>query len=331
MMNLPDLYPLKFTTHLKRVIWGGKRIAAYKGIDTGDAHIGESWEISDLDGKKITVAGGTLSGKTLSELIELYGDRLVGPLSMRQYGNRFPLLFKFIDARHDLSIQVHPDQQKAQELRGENGKYEICYVIDAAPGARFLNGLNRPLTVVELEEALLKGNVTGFLNSYQSEEADFQYVPAGRIHAIGAGHLLAEIQQASDVTFRLHDYGRRDENGRERELHIAEAKEVIDTTPPEVARIDYDKDARRAEIAVCPWFVINRLVLKDGEKVLLPPHEGSFLVAMVIEGNFTLTCKGADATPLRRGETVFIPASLQETAVEGSGVILTTHLPNSNP
>ena len=230
--------PFKFEPYLKETIWGGKQIAEYKGIKACSENIGESWEISGVKGHESIVAEGGTScedkGLTISELIQKYREKLLGEKVYEQFGTDFPLLIKFIDSRQDLSVQVHPDDKLAKERHGCQGKTEMWYIINSKPGAKIYAGLNKHITPEDYVRMTDKETIDGHsplmdvIAAHDSHVGDIFFLPAGRLHSIGAGNLLVEIQQTSDITYRVYDFGRRDANGNTRELHIDLAKDAID-------------------------------------------------------------------------------------------------------
>jgi len=200
---------IRFTPHYRTVRWGGQRIAQFKNIHLEDTHVGESWEISSLEGMETVIAEGPLSGMTLTDLLRNYGEEILGEELHARFNEKFPLLIKFIDAEDDLSIQVHPDDK----LSNGCGKTELWYIIDAQPGAHIYSGLNRTLTHREMTRILAERTITNVLAKHYSQPGDVFYLPAGRVHSIGAGNFVLEIQQPSDITYRLWDYDRRDADG----------------------------------------------------------------------------------------------------------------------
>ncbi len=223
------LYPLKFNPIPKTKLWGGNKLIHKLNKPFQEENIGESWEISDVKNNETTVSNGSLSGKTLKELIDYYKGELVGQGVYKQFGNKFPLLIKFIDAKTPLSIQVHPHDNIAKELHDSFGKNEMWYIIDADNNADIIVGFNRQLDKTSYSKYLENNNVLKVLNSVKTKTGDAFNIPTGRVHAIGAGVLLAEIQQTSDVTYRIYDYGRVDKTtGETRELHNDLALDVLD-------------------------------------------------------------------------------------------------------
>ncbi len=219
------MYLLKFEPILKQTLWGGDRIVPYKGLAAGPAHVGESWELSGVRGNESVVANGPWAGTTLPALIAREKGALVGDSVYARFGEEFPLLIKFIDAREDLSIQVHPNDALARRRHGSQGKTEMWYVVDAAPGARLRSGFARPVTPDEYEASVANDTVTQILREYEVRRGDLFFLPAGRVHSIGAGSFIAEIQQTSDITYRIYDFNRRAPDGKTRELHTELAKE----------------------------------------------------------------------------------------------------------
>ena len=218
----------KFTPLLKQTLWGGDRIIPFKKLDAQMENVGESWEISGVEGHETVVCGGPDNGKTLNELVRQQKGALVGQENYERFGDEFPLLVKFIDAHEDLSIQVHPNEVVAHRHGKEHGKTEMWYALQPQPGAHILSGLKRQLTPETYKQMVADDTITEALARYEVSEGDVFFIPAGRIHAIGAGTMVVEIQQTSDVTYRIYDYQRRDKNGNLRELHTREAAEAID-------------------------------------------------------------------------------------------------------
>ena len=238
---MTDLYPLKFTPIFKEKIWGGNKLEVYlKKNLNGMNHIGESWEISALEGNKTTVANGHLKGLIIDDLINRYGIRFLGENSMNQFGTTFPLLIKYIDANDDLSVQVHPDDNVAKQKHGSFGKTEMWYVLQSDKNARIINGFNTSISKKTYLKALNSNDIFSVLEQQKVKKGDAIFIPAGRVHALGKGVMVAEIQQASDVTYRIFDYNRKDKKGNVRELHIEQALDVIDFKKPEVLNTTYN-------------------------------------------------------------------------------------------
>ena len=308
---------LKFEPILKTVVWGGEKIAAYKGIATDLHGIGESWELSGLAGHCSVVAEGPDRGLSLTDLLQRDGARLLGSRNYARFGNEFPLLVKFIDARADLSVQVHPNDALARRLHGApNGKTEMWYVVSADADARLKVGFREAVCPAAYEAAVADGSIAGLLAEYRVRTGDLFYLPAGRIHTIGAGCFLVEIQQPSDITYRVWDYNRLDTNGRLRELHTEQAKEAIDFAVQSDYRSPYEaaKDSAVPLIS-CEYFTTQLLDLTAPYALDLRSLD-SFVVAVCIEGEGTLTDDAGERLPIRCGETVLIPASVGDLSID---------------
>ena len=241
----------KFKPLLKQTLWGGDRLITFKHLSTLPSqlaqNIGESWEISGVPGQETVVAEGPDAGKTLKELVNERQAALVGQENYERFGDEFPLLIKFIDAQQDLSIQVHPNDETARRQGLKRGKTEMWYVLDGKPQARLYNGLKQQLTPETYQQKVADGTIAEALACYEAREGDVFFIPGGRIHTIGAGCMIAEIQQTNDVTYRIFDFNRRDKNGNLRQLHTREAAEAIDFTVQSDYRTPYT--ARRASAA----------------------------------------------------------------------------------
>ncbi|MCX4282748.1 type I phosphomannose isomerase catalytic subunit [uncultured Alistipes sp.] len=305
----------KFIPILKSPLWGGEKIATYKQIATDRKQIGESWELSGVEGDVSVVAEGPDAGKTLTELLARDKERLLGSRNYERFGTEFPLLIKFIDAREDLSIQVHPDDRLAWERHRSKGKTEMWYVVAADEGAHLRSGFTRQVTPAEYEKSVADDTITDLLTDHEVRPGDVFFLPAGRIHSIGAGSFIAEIQQTSNITYRIYDFNRRDANGNLRELHTEQAKGAIDYSVEADYRTHYEavKD-RPVELVACPYFTTTLYDLTRPCEIDLAATD-SFLVVMCIEGSGTLTDDQGSAMPLRQGETVLVPASAKSLSV----------------
>lgn len=311
------MYPLLFEPFLRTMVWGGEKIAPFKGITTNIPKIGESWEISGYREHQTPVANGEFSGMLLNDLVALKKGKLVGEKVYREYGDEFPLLIKFIDARADLSIQVHPDDALARELHGENarGKTEMWYVVGADPGAYLLSGLAQPMTPESYVEHIESQTITNVLARHQIAPGDVFFLPAGRIHAIGAGSFIAEIQQTSDLTYRIYDYGRLGLDGMPRQLHTDKAKRAIDYKVYPSYKTDY-APVKNGEtpLVSCPFFTTTLFTLEGDTAGKDLRTLDSFVTLICVEGAGTLTDhepEGDFRLPLRRGQSVLIPATSQ--------------------
>jgi mannose-6-phosphate isomerase len=307
---MAGLYPLKFTPIFLEKIWGGNRIKKVLGKDYDLPNCGESWELSAVEGNVSVVQNGFLKGNNLTELVEVYMGDLVGDKIYKKFGIEFPLLFKFIDANDDLSIQVHPNDELAAERHNAYGKTEMWYVIHAEKGALINSGLNRALTREEYTEYLENGKLTEILCFDETFPGDVFFIPAGRIHAIGKGILLAEIQQTSDVTYRIYDYERRDKEGVIRELHNDLALDAIQFTYQDEYKTKYEAEVNKSsEIVSCPYFTTN--VLRFNQKLEKDFFQlDSFVVYMNLKGRFSIEFETGEEV-VEQGETVLIPASLE--------------------
>lgn len=319
------LYPLKFIPQFKSVIWGGSRLAAFKATETATDSVGESWELSDVTGHESIVADGPLQGRSLRDLIAQYGDKLIGAVPLRRFGTQFPILIKLIDANDDLSVQVHPDDILAAERHNCKGKTEMWYVIDVRPGAKIYAGMAREITPDQYVSHVSDGTFTDDIACHESHPGDVFFIPAGRVHAIGAGNLIAEIQQTSDITYRIYDYNRRDAQGKLRQLHTEEARDAIDYKVTGDYLTDYDHNATSSTLVDCPFFTVG--LLKPAGKLDVEMPQDSFLSLTVVQG--TATLKADDCTvSLRQGETILIPAETQKVSLDGNATILTSSIPS---
>jgi mannose-6-phosphate isomerase len=306
------LYPLKFTPILKERLWGGTTLAEkYHKTDDTETKFGESWEISDLDENISLVANGFLAENDLRELIETYMVELVGDAVFDKNGLGFPLLIKLIDAQEDLSVQVHPDDRLAQQRYEQNGKTEMWYVIHADENAGIWIGFNKPAEKQEYIEAVQRKEVASLLQFYPVKKGDLFFIPAGTVHALGKGVRVAEIQQPSDITYRIYDWNRVDTNGFPRELHVAEALDAIHFDENENYKIEYEeKFNTTSNLFRSEYFNMNAIHF---DKPLQKNYSNidSFVIYLCVEGEVHLF--GDDFHEvLYVGETALIPASILE-------------------
>ena len=310
------LYPLKFYPIIKDKIWGGKKLREILNKPTTSDKAGESWEISTLPNNISVVANGFLEGNELIELIEIYMGDLVGDKIYDKYGTYFPLLIKYIDATEKLSIQVHPDDELAMEKHGSFGKTEMWYILDAEPESTITVGFNREVDSETYLKYLNNNALEEILNVEKVNKGDVFFLPAGRIHAIGKNILLAEIQQASDITYRIYDYNRLDENGKPRELHTNEALDAIDFKYYKEYRNQYKKVINTTtQLVKCNYFTVNllcfnQLIQKEYINI------DSFVIYMCTEGNFVLKYNDTDNIVIKKGETILIPAVIKNLFLE---------------
>ncbi len=309
----------KFEPILKQTLWGGNKINVYKHLHNSLTHIGESWEISGVPGHESVVANGKWKGTRLPDLIGQLGADLVGKDNYARFGNIFPLLVKFIDARLDLSIQVHPDDKIAHERHGCPGKNEMWYVIASEPGARLCAGLSHEIDADEYERRVADGSIEEVLCFHELHAGDVFHIPAGRVHSIGAGAFIAEIQQTSDITYRIYDYNRRDDNGQLRELHTEWAKDAIDYHVQDDYRTHYIPHRNEpVELVTSAHFTTSLYDLT--EEMLCDYSElDSFVIYICTEGTATLQDNRGNTLPIGQGETVLIPACTQTIRIIPEG------------
>lgn len=322
-MSSANIPPLKFRPILKSAIWGGEKIAPFKGITTDQKQIGESWEISGVKGNESVVDNGPDAGLTLTEMIKKYGAALVGQKNIDRFGTTFPLLIKIIDAAGDLSLQVHPDDELAKKRHNSLGKTEMWYIVDTDENADILCGLSKDLTPEEYEKIGSDSSLLDYVARHKSHPGDVFFLPAGRIHGIGGGNLLVEVQETSDVTYRIYDYGRVDaKTGKPRQLHVKEAKDAIDYTvyPNYVTKVGADIDGV-SDLVHCDHFNVYRVKI-DGEKTFYCGNNGTFSALTCIEGEITITDDRKNSVTLHRGESCLVPAMASEVTMKGHGVII---------
>lgn len=298
----------KFRPILKNTIWGGDRIIPFKGLDARLSDVGESWEASGVPGMESVVESGPDAGLTLTELVDRYGPELMGEKNWQKYGHSFPLLVKFIDAHADLSVQVHPDDALAQKRGYPNGKTEMWYIVEASKGARIASGFKRPVDPADYDSLVESGHIEDVLNYIPVRSGEVYLTPAGRVHSIGAGCFVLEIQQTSDLTYRIYDYHRRDSQGRERELHTELAREAINFNDADVKAVDY---IQRMNVPVTvvrtPYFSTNVLNV-DTDLLRDYSESDTFVILVVVDGEAEITC-GDESVTAKRGQTLLVPAS----------------------
>jgi mannose-6-phosphate isomerase len=309
------LYPLKFDPLLKEVIWGGTRLRDTLGKECRSDSFGESWEISAVQDNISVVANGFLVGNNLQEIIEVYMGELVGDHIFDTFGVEFPLLIKYIDANDLLSIQVHPDDDLARERHNAYGKTEMWYIIDAEEDAELISGFKQPISKETYLKHFRDKTLPEILNFEKVKAEDVFFMPAGRIHAIGAGILLAEIQQTSDITYRIYDWDRLDKSGKGRELHTELAVDAINYGDRERYRMDYTmKNNSRVTVVDSAWFTtgiinLDQPVEKDFNFI------DSFVIYMCVEGRVNIVYGKDEAVSVKKGETVLVPASLKNILI----------------
>lgn len=307
------MYPLTFIPILKSMIWGGDKLLQYKGIDTEQKNIGESWELSGVPENESVVSNGELAGRTITELIKEYGPELLGRHVYETCGEKFPLLIKFIDARDDLSIQVHPDDAMAQAVHGQPfGKTEMWYVVSADKDAHLMSGLSSEITPEEYVSRVENNTITDVLCDYKVAAGDVFFLPAGRIHSIGRGCFIAEIQQTSDLTYRIYDFGRLGLDGKPRELHTELAKDAIDYSVSEDYRTAYTPVLNEdTSLVECEYFKTHLLNLTEQLSVEVKSKD-SFMIVICLEGKGELKDTEGNILSLKQGNTVLVPASVDK-------------------
>ena len=317
MTKLTQPYPIKFTPILKETIWGGKKLSELLHKESNSNNIGESWEISGVKNNISLVNNHVFKGKALTDLIETYKDDLVGHFIYQKFGNTFPLLFKFIDANDDLSIQLHPNDAIASKRHNSFGKTEMWYVVDADKGAKLYVGFDKEYSKEEYLEKFNNGEILEMVNEIEVEKGDVFFIETGTVHAIGKGVLVAEIQQTSDITYRIFDWNRTDNEGNSRELHTEQALDAFDFSKTKLEKIKYENTLNQTETLVeCEYFKTNKLTVKGELKKDISSLK-SFIVYMCVEGEGIISVNGQKEI-ITKGETILIPAVVEEIEFEGS-------------
>lgn len=327
------MYPIKFRPQFKERIWGGERLLEIKkglysrSVDRSKAY-GESWDISGVKGSISKVANGFLKGNNLQEIIEVYMGELVGEEVFEQFGLDFPLLIKYLDCNDTLSVQVHPNDELAAERHGSFGKTEMLYIVDAEEGAVIYLGFkNKNITREEYIRAVAEGTIADILQVVPVKRGDVFFIPAGTVHAFSKGLGVIEIQQTSDITYRIFDWNRVDSEGKSRELHTALAVDAIDfESGGEECRRTYAMATNEeVNIVDCDFFKTDILVV-DGKVELDYCKRDSFTIYICIEGEVKVTLDSEESETLRTGEVMLVPAIANEVTIEGTAKILSTHL-----
>jgi len=301
------LYPLKFKSIYKDKIWGGQKIKTYLGKDFGSLpNCGETWEISGVKSDVSVVDGGALNGESLADLLEKYKEDLVGKKIYAHFGNIFPLLVKFIDANDWLSVQVHPNDELAKKRHNSFGKTEMWYIIESDPGSTLISGFNQQIDEKTYVEKLNSGHLMDILNKETADAGDVFFLPAGRVHTIGKGLLLAEIQQTSDITYRIYDFDRVDDKGNKRELHTQEALAALDYKVYPDYKTQYTPKVNEdVHLVTCPYFTTNVMdFTHDTSKDY--SNLDSFVIHVCVAGAYTLVCDGK-SYDVKMGECILLP------------------------
>lgn len=314
------LYPIKFTPILKDKIWGGQKLKTILNKNSDLPNVGESWELSDVEGDTSIVCNGSLKGQSLKQLLDTYKEDLIGLQNYRIFQNKFPLLIKFIDAKEDLSIQLHPNDELAAKRHNSFGKTEMWYVFQADKDSNLIVGFNQEMTPEKYLKHLNDKALTKILNFDKVKEGDTYFVEVGRVHAIGAGVMVAEIQQTSDITYRVYDWDRVDGEGNERELHNDLAIEAFDFDMPDNFRVTYDKTPNQSnEMVSCPYFTTN--YLKINQTVKKVNKHDSFIIYMCVDGEAKIITDGFSES-IKKGETVLLPAAIENYEISSKNVTL---------
>lgn len=314
-------YPIRFEPILKEKIWGGNKLRNILNKDSNREDLGESWEISGLKGDISVVANGPLKGKTLNDLLVEYKERLLGEKNFKKFGAEFPLLIKFIDAKTELSVQLHPNDEIARKRHNSFGKTEMWYIMQADEGAEINIGFKKSISEAEYLEHLNSGKITNLLNFEKVKKGDSFFINPGKVHAIGAGVLLAEIQQTSDITYRIYDWGRIDSEGKSRELHTDLALDAIDFERKEDFRNKYSRIKNHStNIASCEYFTTNFLPV-NGNIVKDYSHLDSFVIYMCVSGEAEVTV-GENSEKIIQGQTLLIPAENNQVQITSEGAEL---------
>ena len=312
-------YPLTFTPILKDRIWGGTKLKSYLNKSIVSETTGESWEISTVPGDISVVASGVFEGKNINEIIDLHPTEILGKSVIARFGKQFPLLFKFIDAKEDLSIQLHPNDELAKERHNSFGKTEMWYVMQADEASRLVVGFKNDSNQQEYLEKLADKKLVSLLEEYPVKKGDVFYLETGTIHAIGAGVVVAEIQQTSDVTYRIYDWDRVDANGNGRELHTELALEAINYNTTN-SKIEYSEEPNQStKVVDCPYFKTNIIALQD--RFIWKKSKDAFTVFMCTNGQFELILNG-EIMRYQMGDTILIPAIIDHLTLKGKATVL---------
>lgn len=310
---MKSIYPYLFQPNLHTVVWGGDRLCSYKGLAESKDKIGESWEVSAVPSSTSIIANGELTGLDLISAISDAPVEILGRAVCEQYHGQLPLLAKFIDAKSDLSVQVHPNDEMAQRMHGKMGKNEMWYIIDAKPGSYLYAGFKEKITPYEYRKRVQDGSIMEVLAKHEVKAGDVFYLPAGRVHAIGGGILLAEIQQSSDVTYRIFDYNRPGVDGKPRELHTELAAQALDFCVEDDYRTCYPDDVNRANLVIdSPDFTVRVTETDTSFHRNLLKYD-SFIICMCLEGDCKICVRSTgDVVCLKRGHSCLIPAVLAD-------------------
>ncbi len=331
------VYPLLFEPNLHTIVWGGDKLCPYKGMEPSNEPIGESWEVSAVESSPCIIANGPLKGRDLISVVNEWGKELLGEAVYKQYGGKLPLLVKFIDAKKDLSIQVHPNDELAKRMHNKFGKTEMWYIIDAEPGAALYSGFKERISKDEYKQRVADGTICDVLARHEVKPGDVFFIPAGRVHAICGGIMLAEVQQSSDVTYRIFDYNRPGLDGKPRELHTELAAEAIDfDVSPEYRTFYGNAKDKAAQIIDTPFFDVRVMDLNEPFHRNLIKYD-SFIISMCIKGSCKIVMRNYNGPEkeieLREGNSCLIPASLADydiTPLSPDTRLLDAHIDRKN-
>ena len=326
------LYPLLFEPNLHTVVWGGHQLRPYKGLEPSDEPIGESWEVSAVPSSTSVISNGVFQGRDLVSVINEYPEEILGKAVNEKYQGKLPLLVKFIDAEKDLSIQVHPNDEMAQREHGTMGKSEMWYVIKADKGSHLYAGFKQEITPEEYQRRIADGTIVDVLADHSVKAGDVFYLPAGRVHAICGGIMLAEVQQSSDVTYRIYDYNRPGMDGNPRQLHTELAAKALNYHVEKNYRTEYFEDINKAiQIVDTPYFDVRVMEISKPFHRDLRKYD-SFIISMCIEGDCEIRVRSTgDVMKLRQGSSALIPAKIADydvTPLRGTSLILDAFIDN---
>jgi len=316
----------QFEPVFKSVLWGGTRIAEFKGIAPQGDHVGESWELSPMPGHESVVAEGPFKGQTLPQLLASHGEEIMGKKLYERYGCKFPLLIKFIDSTQDLSIQVHPDDELAARRHDSLGKTEMWHSVVPAEGAYLYAGFSQDMNPDKFRRMVADSTIVDALSKYYTKPGDVFFLPAGRVHAIGRGNFVLEIQEASDITYRIYDYNRRDAQGNLRQLHVDESVDAINYADKaqEVKNVTA-APGKEAVVEDCSYFTTT-LVNVDGRFDLHLAERHSFTILIATKGNLTVVAPDGYEYPLPQGRTLLVPADMPDVVLTGRGEAVTVYI-----
>ena len=316
-MNITTWYPIQFQPILKEKIWGGNQLKTFLSKTDEDLPYGESWEIADLSNGQSVITNGELKGKTLGDVMSAFAKAVLGTSVVERFGEHFPLLIKYIDAADDLSVQLHPDDTLAEKLHNGKGKTEMWYILKAAPGAQLIVGFDGAMNAEKFDTAVANGTINDHLQYIDVKAGDSFFISAGLIHAIGKGIVLAEIQQTSDITYRVYDYDRKQADGSLRDLHIEHARKALNYTNPDDYVLTHDTDSVGAQVLKhCPFFKTDITLLDENSYTI--DRSDSFTVLMMVGGKMSCLHNG-NTYSLKLGDTILIPADCSSVQLEGEG------------